>query len=59
MKGLEIRIRCELDEFFHETMAMAKCTINISINTRFLMVCANLWRAAGQIRLRAFFRKGW
>lgn len=30
MEGLEIRIRCELDKFFHETMAMAECTIDIS-----------------------------
>lgn len=59
MKGLEIRIRCELDEFFHKAMAMAKCTISISIQSHFPLVCANLWRAAGQIRLRAFFRKGW
>lgn len=60
VKRLKIRIRGELDEFLHEAMATSKraATVRIIVIPQ-VKEDFYLCRAAGQIRLLAFLRKGW
>lgn len=59
LERLKVGVRCKLNKLLHEAVTVAKRAVMVRRwSSETPLQKAHLCRAAGQIRLRAFLRKG-